>query len=177
MAACLVSPLSWMYSFLLIHTFCLRNSSSSAFLVSSVVSTTFFDFLVVECTRSNVIFFLMLLRNVLLMRRCTFWNWTDSERIFFFSSSVSRRHFSEVLKNPSSPSSTMFPLASRSQSSSMQASSAAPITFLGRCWNVETCSTNSFWYKSLSGRYVHGVISCLLSRRAKAFRKGRNTRS
>ena len=26
-------------------------------------------------------------------------------------------------------------------------------------------------------RYVHGVISCLLSRRAKAFRKGRNTRS
>ena len=52
MAACLVSPLSWMYSFLLIHTFCLRNSSSSAFLVSSVVSTTFFDFLVVECTRA-----------------------------------------------------------------------------------------------------------------------------
>ena len=122
MAACLVSPLSWMYSFLLIHTFCLRNSSSSVFLVSSVVSTTFFDFLVVECTRSNVIFFLMLLRNVLLMRRCTFWNWTDSERIFFFSSSVSRKHFSEVLKNPSSPSSTMFPLASKSHNSSMQAS-------------------------------------------------------
>ena len=94
MAACLVSPLNWMYSFLLMHTFCLRNSSSSAFLVASVVSTTFFDFLVVECTRSNVIFFLMLLRNVLLMRRCTFWNWTDSERIFFFSSSVSRKHFS-----------------------------------------------------------------------------------
>ena len=145
MAACLVSPLSWMYSFLLIHTFCLRNSSSSAFLVSSVVSTTFFDFLVVECTRSNVIFFLMLLRNVLLMRRCTFWNWTDSERIFFFSSSVSRKHFSEVLKNPSSPSSTMFPLASKSHSSSMQASNAAPITFLGRCWKVAICSTNSFW--------------------------------
>ena len=45
MAACLVSPLNWMYSFLLMHTFCLRNSSSSAFLVASVVSTTFFRFL------------------------------------------------------------------------------------------------------------------------------------
>ena len=34
-----------------------------------------------------------------------------------------------------------------------------------------------FGYKSFSGRYVHGVISGLLSRRAKAFRKGRKTRS
>ena len=108
---------------------------------------------VVECTRSNVIFFLMLLRNVLLMRRCTFWNWTDSERIFFFSSSVSRKHFSEVLKKPSSPSSTMFPLARRSHNSSMQASNAAPITFLGRCWKVAICSTNSFWAVSYTHLY------------------------
>ena len=120
MAACLVSPVRWIYSFLVMQTFSCRNSISLSFLVSSVVSV-FFDFLVGECVLSSFILCLIFLRNVLLIRKCTFWKRTDSDLIFFFSSSVSWVHFNEVLKNPNSPSSTMLPLASRSHSSSMQA--------------------------------------------------------
>mgnify|MGYP006877980849 CR=1 FL=1 len=111
MAACLVSPVRWIYSFLVMQTFSCRNSISLSFLVSSVVSV-FFDFLVGECVLSSFILCLIFLRNVLLIRKCTFWKRTDSDLIFFFSSSVSWVHFNEVLKNPNSPSSTMLPLAS-----------------------------------------------------------------
>ena len=48
-----------------------RNSISLSFLVSSVVSV-FFDFLVGECVLSSFILCLIFLRNVLLIRKCTF---------------------------------------------------------------------------------------------------------
>lgn len=56
---------------LVMQTFSCRNSISLSFLVSSVVSV-FFDFLVGECVLSSFILCLIFLRNVLLIRKCTF---------------------------------------------------------------------------------------------------------
>ena len=66
-----LSARSGEYFVLVMQTFSCRNSISLSFLVSSVVSV-FFDFLVGECVLSSFILCLIFLRNVLLIRKCTF---------------------------------------------------------------------------------------------------------
>ena len=144
MAACLVSPVRWIYSFLVMQTFSCRNSIS-LFFPCFFCSFRFLRFLsrrmcpfqfhslsdfLAECvadTQMHVLKtdrfgpdFLFLIIGILSAFQ---WSAEKSQLSEFYNVAVGKQVAQFV-------------------DASVQ---RRPIMFLARCWNIATCSTNSFW--------------------------------